>query len=122
MITGIATAGREAIIRLKVKGPHGRWRRFVAIVDTGFDGWLCLPGAMIAQLGLPWCRRGRAQLADGSECVFDIFEGTALLHRRAQRITVDEADTMPLVGMALLHGSRLEMDVHAGGKVILKRL
>ncbi len=122
MITGIVTAGREAIIRLKVRGPNGRWRQFDAVVDTGFDGWLCLPSPMIAQLGLPWCRRGRAQLADGSECVFDIFEGTALWHRRAQRITVDEADTMPLVGMALLHGSRLEMEIRAGGKVILKRL
>jgi hypothetical protein len=46
-----------------------------ALVDTGFDGWLSLPPALIASLGLAWHRRGRAILADGSETVFDIYAG-----------------------------------------------
>jgi len=78
MITGIVTADREALIRLTVRGPTGQERRLEAVIDTGFDGWLTLPPTLIAQLGLPWRRRGRALLADGSESVFDIYEATVV--------------------------------------------
>lgn len=65
---------------------------------------------------------GRAVLADGSECVFDIYEGMALLEGRLRRIAVDEASTAPLVGMALLHGYELNVQVQNGGSVTIKAL
>ena len=74
MIRGIVTADRAALVRLAVCGPGGREQEVEAIVDTGFDGWLSSPPAVIARLGLQWRRRGRALLADGSECVFDMYE------------------------------------------------
>ena len=43
-----------------------------------FDGWLTLPAETIERLELQWRRRGRALLADGSECVFDIYEGRSV--------------------------------------------
>jgi clan AA aspartic protease len=122
MITGTVTADREAIIRLTVRGPAGQERRVEAVIDTGFDGWLSLPPALIARLGLPWRRRGRALLADGSESVFDIHEATVVWDRRRRRIPADEADTTPLVGMALLDGYELNAQVRAGGKVTIKPL
>jgi predicted aspartyl protease len=76
VITGALTADREAVIRLAVRGPAGQEQQIEAVVDTGFDGWFSLPPALIALLGLPWRRRGRAMLADGSESVFDMYEGT----------------------------------------------
>lgn len=39
-----------------------------------------------------------------------------------RRILVDEADTDPLVGMALLSGYELKMDVRFRGKITIKRL
>lgn len=60
MITGIVTDRREAVIRLKVRGPTGQDQEIEAIIDTGFDGWLSLPSSIIAQLGLTWRQRGRA--------------------------------------------------------------
>ena len=75
MITGVVTANREAIIRLAVRGPAGVEQQIEAVVDTGFDGWLSLAPALIALLGWPWRRRGRALLADGSECVFRHLRG-----------------------------------------------
>ena len=74
MIRGVVTADCEAVIRLVVRGPAGQEQEVDAVVDTGFDGWFSLPPALIAQLELEWRRRGRALLADGSECVFDIYE------------------------------------------------
>ncbi len=121
MISGFVNAHREAVVRLLVTGPRGQ-QKIEAVVDTGFDGWLSLPSAVITQLGLPWKRRGRALLADGSESVFDIYEGTALWDRRRRRVPVDEADTTPLVGMALLDGYELRVQVRPGGKVAVKAL
>jgi len=122
MITGVVTADREPIIRLMVRGPTGREREIEAAIDPGFDGWLTLPHALIAQLALPWRRRGRAVLADGSQCVFEIYEGTVLWDGRKRRIPVDGADTGPLVGTALLDGCELNVQVRPAGKVTIKRL
>lgn len=108
MIAGVVTANREATISLAVRGPAGVEQQIDAVVDTGFDGWFTLPPAMIALLGLQWRRRGRALLADGSECVFDIYEITVEWDGSLRRIVVDEASTATLVGMALLSGLRVK--------------
>jgi clan AA aspartic protease len=122
MITGIVTADREAIVRVLVRGPSGQQQRIKAVIDTGFDGWLSLPPAFIASLALPWRRRGSALLADGRETLFDIYEGVVVWDRRRLRIPVDEADTAPLVGMALLDGYELKVEVRSRGKVTVRRL
>src|SRR5947209_17154270 len=100
MITGIVTADRKAILRLSLLGPEGRQRKVEAMIDTGFDGWLSLPPELIIALGLPWRRRSRALLADGSESLFDIYEGVVVWDRRRRRVPVDETRTIPLIGMA----------------------
>jgi hypothetical protein len=61
-------------------------------------------------------------LADGSESVFDIYEGTVVWDRRSRRIPMDEADTTVLVGMALLEGPKLNVEVRVRGKVTIKPL
>jgi len=122
MITGTVTADREAIIRITVLGPTSQKQRLQAVIDTGFDGWLTLPPGVVALLGLPWRRRGCALLADGSETIFDIYEATVLWDRRRRCVPVDEVDTIPLVGMALLDGYELNAQIRSGGKVTVKRL
>lgn len=122
MITGRVTADRQAIITLTVRGPAGQEHEIEAIVDTGFDGWLSLPSAVIVQLGLTWLQRGRALLADGRESVFDIYEATVIWDGQVRRIPVDEAETAPLVGMSLLDGYELTMQVRSSGNVIIRAL
>jgi clan AA aspartic protease len=107
VISGVVTASYEA---------------FDAVIDTGFDGWLSLPSEVIARLRLPWRRRGRALLADGSETIFDIYEANVIWDRRPCRVSVDEANAIPLVGMRLLSGYKLTIDVREAGQVAIKRL
>jgi predicted aspartyl protease len=64
----------------------------------------------------------RGMLADGSECLFDVFEAKVVWDGKTRSILVDEADTDPLVGMTLLAGFELKMEVRSGGKVTIKRL
>ena len=122
MITGVVTDDRQAIIHLMVRGPTGQEQEIEAIIDTGFDGWLSLPSSLIVRLGLLWRRRGRALLADGRESVFDIYEATVVWDGEVRRIPVDEAETAPLVGMSLLEGYELIVQVRSGGNVIIKTL
>jgi predicted aspartyl protease len=43
---------RQAVVRLKVRGPAGQEEEIQAIIDTGFDGWLSVPSSVVARLGL----------------------------------------------------------------------
>jgi clan AA aspartic protease len=121
MITGIVQSG-EGRIRLRVKGRRGREQEVEAVIDTGYTASLTLPPAVIQALGLRWQTVDRFQLADGSLCMFDVYEAKVLWDNRVRQILVDEADAEPLVGMRLLKGHELKMQVRYRGKVMIKRL
>ena len=121
MITGMVQAD-EGRIPLKVKGPRGREQEVDAVIDTGFTASLSLPPALVVALGLEWQTFDRGALADGSECLFDVYEARVFWDGKKRRVLVDETDTDPLVGMALLKGYELRMSVRSRGKVTIKRL
>ena len=112
----------EPIIPLSVCGSDGKVYQQNAIVDTGFDGWLSLPPDLIAQLDLKWKRRGRAILADGSECLFNVYEAIVIWDGNPLTIPIDEADSDPLIGMSLMEGYQLSVQVFEGGLVELSKI
>ena len=122
MITGIVNRDFEPIITLSVYGADGKIYTQNAIVDTGFNGWLSLPPDLITQLNLRWKRRGRAILGDGSECVFNIYEAILIWDGDIITIPVDEADSEPLLGMSLMNGYQLMVQVFPGGLVELSKV
>jgi clan AA aspartic protease len=121
MIVGIIKR-REPLIPLTVRGSRGRQQEIKAIVDTGFTGWLTLPPAVIAALNLSWRTFGRGILADGSVSYFDVYQAKVMWDGRLRSVFVDEFDATPLVGIGLLRGFELKMQVRAGGKVTIRRL
>jgi len=120
MITGTVNADYEAVIRLFVQGPTGPAHEVDAIIDTGFNGFLTLPPALVTALGLMRRSRGRALLANGSEELFDIYGVTVLWDGQQQYVEADAVDTTPLVGMSLLDGYDLYLQVADGGQVIIQ--
>jgi clan AA aspartic protease len=120
VISGRVNANLQPLISVPVFSISGARHEIEAMVDTGYNGWLTLPPALIAMLGLPWSRRGRAILADGSTVVFDIYEGTVLWDGVLLTILIDEADGMPLVGMSLMHGYELNVLAIDGGNVTIR--
>jgi clan AA aspartic protease len=120
MITGVVTANRDAVVRLLVRGPNCVEKLIEAVIDTGFNGWLTLPSILIDQMELRWHQRTRVVLADGSEINFDVYEGEVLWNGKLRRINVGETNSTPLVGMALLHGCELNVQVWDGGRVIIE--
>ena len=120
MIEGVVNATYEAVISVTVAGPSGLTREIEAVVDTGYNGFLTLPPALVAELGLPFASIGRASLADGSEVTFPQYGITVLWDGHLEGIEVDAADTSPLVGMLLLDGHELSIQVRAGGRVLIQ--
>jgi clan AA aspartic protease len=93
-----------------------------AVIDTGYTASLTLPPASIRALGLRWRSVDRFQLADGTVVVFDVYEAKVEWDGKLRQILVDEAGSDPLVGMRLLKGHELRMQVRYRGKVTIKRL
>jgi len=107
MITGMVKSD-EGRIRLKVKGLRGRVQEVEAVIDTGYSEWLTLPAASVAALGLRWRSVDRATLADGSECLFDVYEANVVWDGKVRRVLVDEADADPPRWHETLEGLRTE--------------
>ena len=120
MIRGAVNAAYEPIVRLAVQGPSGQSREIEAVVDTGFNGYLTLPPGLVADLGLLRVSTGSGILADGSVVRFDIHSCTMPWDGQQRRVRVNVADTTPLVGMRLLDGHRLCVDVEDGGRVVIE--
>jgi predicted aspartyl protease len=73
-------------------------------------------------LGLRWQSTDRFTLADGSECIFDVYLAKVIWDGRVRQVLVDETDAESLVGMRLLRGHELKMQVRYRGKVTIERL
>jgi clan AA aspartic protease len=122
MIVGSVEANGDAVVSLPVRGIHGRVIDVRAAVDTGFNGCLTLSQAEIASLGLSHWDTIRCVLADGSDTISRVF--TTEIHWLGQwrRAFIIEAEGGPLLGMELLRGTFLGIEVTAGGRVEIRPL
>jgi len=119
MMTGVVNAALEASLRLSVEDARGQSHEVEAILDTGFNGFLTLPSALIAALGLPWLSRQQGQLADGTFQVLDVFAAAILWDGQPRTVEVEALDAQPLIGMALMRGHELRIQVKPGGVVTI---
>jgi clan AA aspartic protease len=82
-----------------------------AILDTGFDGYLCLPTALAVNLGLELVAEPSVELADGTMKKQLVFLGTATILSRTTPVMIylTESDDA-LVGTSLLEDCVLTID------------
>jgi clan AA aspartic protease len=117
----VVSDGREANVSLKVIGAgpgHASFNIQVAI-DTGFTGHLTLPPETVRSLSLPERGFVEVELADGGMTTLGVYEARVLWHWRPLRVPVYEADGGPLIGMSLLRGSTLTIEVIPRGEVTI---
>jgi clan AA aspartic protease len=122
VITGQITADREAVLRLVVQGPSGSELEVDAVIDTGFTEFLTLPPAILAGLGLTFRHSTPMVLADGSTALFEVYRARVEWDGSERTVLTHEADGGALVGMSLLYGSRVTMDVVDGGPLTIEQL
>ena len=122
MITGVVTPDSEAIIHLQVRGQQGQETEVEALIDTGFNRFLTLPSAVITQLNLATEGISRTTLADGSDVEMHVYRAIVLWDQEDRDISVLESEGEIAVGMALLHGYDLRIQVIDGGSVTIEAL
>ena len=122
MIRGVVNTAHEAVVPISLQGPDGRSQDIEAVVDTGYNGFLTLPGTLVTELGLPFSNVGRALLANDDEVTFDVHHVTVLWDGQPRRIKADATGSTPLVGMLLLDRHSLNIEVERGGRVAIERL
>ena len=100
----------------------GRPQSVDVVLDTGFTGYLTLPSESISQLGLPSAGQRTFELANGELFDFQVYLGSVSWHGRPSDVLVLQSDSVPLLGMALLWGSRITMDALNDGEVAIEEL
>ena len=117
---GYVSADREILLSIKVRGLADGTRTVTTVVDTGFDGHLTLPFELVDLLGLRYLHHGRATLADGTTISVPRYEATIEWDEQWKRVVVSATGDVPLLGMEVLEGHRLTVDVvHDGAATIV---
>ena len=116
MIIGRITDNQEAIIELEIVGLSRR-EKIEVVIDTGFDGYLTLPSDLINRIRLRRAGRRHAILGDGNIVVLELYRAKVLWHGEEREVPVLRTEGGPLVGMALLRGNRVILDVVTDGDV-----
>ncbi len=121
MITGWISADREAVIPVVVQSVAGQTTTIEAVIDTGFTDYFTLPASMIAELQLPSREGVEFTLADGNFVMFQTYTLVVVWDGLEKSIPVLATEGGSLVGMSLLYGYRVVMDVIDGGSVTVER-
>lgn len=122
MMQGIVDRDCEATIRLAVGNAGGQRQMIDAVIDTGFTGFLTLPLSVLNQLDLQLYGREVGTLGDGSRCTFDVYRGLVIWDGELRLVDINASETNPLVGMSLLYGYRMQLDVVEGGVITISEL
>jgi clan AA aspartic protease len=88
MIHGYVDANLEPMIQLAVQAETGEACEIDALLDTGFNGFLTLPSALVASLGYPWVCDEEATLADGSTQQLTVHAGKVIWDGQLREIEV----------------------------------
>lgn len=120
MIEGVVNAAYEAVVTLPLRGQAGHVRDIEVVIDTGYNGFLSLPPALVEELGLPLVGPSQATLANGDVETFDVHDITVLWDGALRDIEADAVGPTPLAGMLLLDGHDLSIQVRDGGRVVIQ--
>ena len=119
MIQGIVTADREAVIGLQILDSAGNPMDIDAVIDTGFNGYMTLPLAIIHQHGLTLYGTRSVTLGDGTQAMLDIYKATLLWMGQPRPVQALAAEGGVLMGMALLYGCDVALRILDGGSVTI---
>ena len=117
MITGKVKSSLQGTITLELKGDEGQSEVIEALVDTGYNGYLTLPLAILQRLNAPFYNSGFATLADGSRIPVNSYLVRVVWDGTEKIVTADEAEGIPLIGMELMLDYVVTVEAWNGGQV-----
>ena len=125
MISGYVTAsdageGLDAVVSLRVRGPGGLETDVEMVVDTGYHGHIGLPVGLVDELEMPYHSSFDALLANGQRARMDLYTGFIVWHGERRRVAVTATEGGAILGMSLLEGNALTVDVVEGGSITIE--
>ena len=120
MINGRVNWLLEAIVQVGVQDAAGDLRYFECVLDTGYDGDIALPSALIRRLGLASTGYRDSALANSDIVQLPIYRGIASWHGRLIDVEVMGTQRESVIGMSLLENSTLTIQAWDGGEVIIE--
>ena len=122
MMRGKVNEKGQALVDVEVMDRDGWFQPLEFVMDTGFTGDLLLSADAIQRLHVAPHIEINASLADGQDVKLSSWLVSVLWHDRILRVTMAQADGEPLLGMGLLRGSRVTLDVQLDGDVTVEEL
>ena len=123
MIVGRVNSNLEAVASIAVSALSGQRIVVEGQIDTGFNGHLTLPNQLISELGLQFVMQREVRLGDGTSQQVGVYNALVELGVDIRRTAlVESAEVKPLIGMALMRGYDLRIQVFEGGAVSLQPL
>jgi predicted aspartyl protease len=110
------------VVPVAVLDGSGAPQQFQAILDTGFAGAISLPRSSIERLGLAYSRQEPVTFANGETQESSIYQATAIWEGERYLVPVYQLGPEPLIGMGLLNGNRVTMDVYEDGPISIESL
>jgi len=105
---------------LRVRENDGFELEVVFVIDTGFNSFVTLPRALILQVGLLPTGYSQAKSDDEQQVQLPVFEAVVEWDGNPKAVVVLQVEGSPLLGMALLAGFNLNLDVVEGGSVTIR--
>lgn len=122
---GMVNDAMEATVTLNVTADNDESIPITFVIDTGATGDMSLPQSVIDSLDLPLAEDADnivITLADGTTGPGRLYLAGIWWHDRIRNVEVVNLEGAPLVGMALLYGSNLNIDAVPGGLVTITEL
>ena len=120
MIEGVVNGDYEAVIPLALRSQTGQAREIEVVIDTGYNGFLSLPPALVAELEFPIVGPSPATLTNGDMETFNVHDATVVWDGMPRDIEADAVGPVPLAGMLLFEGHHLSVQIHQGGRVVIR--
>ena len=122
MMTGSVNARREACLPLQVFGPSSQSVDVTTVIDTGYNGTLTLPLAIVQMLALIPDAHRKVRLGDASVKLLSSYVAEIVWLGRRRQIVILCVEGDPLLGTTLLDDSHLGVDFRDGGAVSVQPL
>ena len=110
----------EAWLTVAVADAGGELRQSEVMIDTGFTGWIALPGTVIETLGLTKRAGVPVTLATGEVRELDTYFARVFWLGALRPAIVFETEDQHLLGMQLLRGNVITIQAWDGGDVIIE--
>lgn len=118
---GLVNVNYEAVLRLAIAS-QGQTHHIDAAINTGYRGFLSLPPHIVNHLALPYLGETQDIFSHDAQFSAPTYQAKILWDSRYREVPVHQINTSPFVGISLLKGYNLQLQIIENGIVFLNTI